>query len=125
MNRAYALFLDDERFPPRDGRLWEIVRTVPQAVGWIKRHGLPSHLSFDNDLGRRLEGRHLAQWLIRVDIDQGGNWLPEDFSWTTHSQNSVNGIDAILEGHFSSRRRLRVLLSQDQPSPNGTPRSRS
>lgn len=112
MSTALALFLDDERFPPRDGRQWDIVRTVPHAVAWIKRHGLPSHLSFDNDLGHPLEGRHLAQWIVRVDMDHEGRWLPDDFSWYVHSQNSVNGIDAILEGHLAGRRRFCIPFRQ-------------
>lgn len=110
-----ALFLDDERFPPNDGRQWIIVRTVPQAVRWIKTHGLPEHLSFDNDLGLTLEGRHLAMWLVRVDMDRDGTWLPDEFSWFTHSQNCVNGVDDILGHHLKQRRQLLQRLGPRRP----------
>lgn len=110
-----SLFLDDERFPPEDGREWAIVRTVPAAVAWIVRHGLPAHLSFDNDLQRRLEGRHLARWLIRKDFEAGGTFLPDDFSWCVHSQNSVNGIDDLLEDWLRDRaRHLGATLSAEE-----------
>lgn len=100
---APALFLDDERFPPSDGRDWVIVRTVAAAVGWIKHNGLPSHVSFDNDLQNRLEGRHLAKWLIRKDAEAAGRFLPADFSWYVHSQNSKNGIDDLLSDWLRRR----------------------
>jgi hypothetical protein len=101
-----ALFLDDERFPPKDGRSWVIVRTVAAAVAWVKKNGVPSHLSFDNDLQNRVEGRHFALWLVRTDAESGGKFLPHDFSWYVHSQNSVNGVDDQLR-HW--------MLNRDQP----------
>lgn len=106
-NNPQALFLDDERFPPDDGRDWVIVRTVPAAVAWIKANGLPSHLSFDNDLGRPQEGRHLAKWLIRTDEEMNGQFLPDNFSWYVHSQNSKNGINDLLTDWLNSRHRFR------------------
>lgn len=113
-NPRPALFLDDERFPPEDGREWVVVRSVARAIAWIKAHGLPSHLSFDNDLGMRVEGRHLALWLVRVDGELDGTWLPDDFSYTVHSQNSVNGIAAVLDGHLAGRKRV---LGRGRPGP--------
>ncbi len=107
-----CLFLDDERFPPEDGNDWAIVRTVPQAVAWIKKHGVPQHIAFDNDLQRRLEGRHLAQWLIRVDMEQEGRFLPKGFTFFVHSQNSVNGIRTLLENYLEGRERLIQRLRQ-------------
>lgn len=103
-----ALFLDDERFPPLDGHEWVIVRTVPAAVAWIKANGLPVHLSFDNDLQQRLEGRHLALWLVRTDAESGGTFLPDDFSWYVHSQNSVNGVDDQLRHWLATRHQPRI-----------------
>lgn len=109
-----ALFLDDERLPPNDGRDWVVARSVAEAARWIRTHGLPSHLSFDNDLQRRLEGRHLALWLIRQDAEAQGAFLPDDFSWYVHSQNSVNGIQALLTDWFDRRR---SLFRADGPKP--------
>ncbi len=58
---TYNLFLDDERFPPNDGKDWVIVRSVQEAVDYVEVNGLPSFISFDNDLGQgNEEGRHFA-----------------------------------------------------------------
>lgn len=99
------LFLDDERFPVEENEKanWVIVRTVAQAVRWIKKNGMPDEIFFDNDLQRRLEGKHLAKWLIRVDCEMEGRFIPEDFSFHVHSQNSVNDIREKLNGHLNSR----------------------
>lgn len=103
---AKALFLDDDRFPPRDGRDWVIVRSVPEAVRWVKEHGVPAYVSLDNDLQRRSEGRHFAQWLVRCDVEAQGRFLPADFGFYVHSQNSVNGIQGVLDGYLSRRATL-------------------
>lgn len=114
---SQALFLDDERFPPNDGRDWAIVRTVPAAVAWIVKHGLPTHLAFDNDLQHRLEGRHLAKWLIRRDFESGGTFLPDDFSWYAHSQNSVNGINDLLGDWLRTRSRYCAPAADEERRP--------
>lgn len=106
-----ALFLDDERFPPNDGRSWHVVRTVAEAVRWVKENGVPSFISFDNDLQRRLEGRHFAKWLVRCDVDANGHFLPADFDFYVHSQNSVNGIQAILAPYLDQRQALNARLA--------------
>lgn len=111
MSNPTALFLDDERFPPNDGRQWHTVRTVAQAVRWIKAHGAPAYISFDNDLQRRLEGRHFAQWLVRCDVEREGDFLPADFAFYVHSQNSVNGIQGLLEPYLTQRETLKQRLA--------------
>ena len=77
-----ALFLDDERFPPQDGRQWVILRSVQSAKDYIMKHGLPDHVSFDNDLGQDMpEGYLLADWLIEQDLDRGGDLIGQDFTF--------------------------------------------
>ena len=110
MDTSPALFLDDDRFPPDDGRSWVIVRTVPQAVRWIKAHGVPHHISLDNDLGRRQEGRHLVSWMIRVDIDHAGTFIPDNLTFYVHSQNCVNGMDNKLTHHLRTRHQTLARL---------------
>lgn len=109
-----ALFIDDERFPPQDGRDWHVVRSVPEAVHWVKTHGVPAYVSFDNDLKRRGEGRHFAQWLVRRDMEEEGRFIPPGFSFYVHSQNSVNGIEATL-GHYLARRHSLLRDLQNRP----------
>ena len=56
------LFLDDIR-QPKDAcylvqdwaglyfnEKWDVVKTHQEFVSWIKRHGVPTHVSFDHDL---------------------------------------------------------------------------
>ena len=37
MSEKYNLFLDDERFPPDDGREWVVARSVVDAIAWRRR----------------------------------------------------------------------------------------
>ena len=86
------LFLDDERFPPEDGNEWHIVRSVSEAIDWVRANGWPDFVGFDNDLGDgQREGWEFAQWLIDEDLDNGG--MPENFSFWAHSRNSVRQKD--------------------------------
>ncbi len=102
-----ALFLDDERFPPNDGRDWVIVRSVAEAQAWIQAHGCPGYLSFDNDLGENApEGWRLAQWLIDQDVQRPGI-IPENFAYAVHSQNCVRALDITV-------RLVRYLAYRDQ-----------
>lgn len=98
------LFLDDERFPTENPDVkWVIVRTVAQAVRWIKKNGMPDEIYFDNDLQRKLEGKHFAKWLMRVDQEKEGQFIPENFTFYVHSQNSVNNIKRDLGGYLEKR----------------------
>ena len=87
------LFLDDERFPADDGKSWHIVRSFDEAVSRMTENGCPSYMSFDNDLGGEKEGWHVAQWMIEHDMDMSGGFIPENFEWYVHSQNSVRRDD--------------------------------
>ena len=98
-----ALFLDDERFPPADGRDWVIVRSVSDAIAWVGENGVPSYVSFDNDLGGALEGYDFARWLCERDMD--ADVLPADFGFYVHSQNAARApaIRDLLEAHLRHR----------------------
>ena len=98
------LFLDDERTP--DDVSWidlpkgnaHIVRTFEEFVSFIEENGIPSHISFDNDLGEdSLEGYDCAKWLVERVLD-GKDQLPPEFNFTVHSMNVVarSNIHAIL-----------------------------
>lgn len=105
-----ALFLDDERFPPDDGRAWVVVRSVAETQAWIQVHGCPGYVSFDNDLGEGApEGWRLAQWLIDQDL-QGPGFVPQGFAYAAHSQNCVRALDitARLTHYLAYRDQQRV-----------------
>jgi len=92
----YALFIDDERYPPDDGRIWMIARSSDEALMLIERHGWPMYVSFDHDLG----GEDTSMRFIRAALDRlldNGDQLP--FAWTVHSQNPVgrDNIVALLQ----------------------------
>lgn len=89
------LFLDDERNPQdvtwitlRDGE-WDIVRNQDEFQEYILKNGLPSMISFDNDLGEGMgEGIFCAKWLVDSILDGEVKWNPR-FQFTVHSKNNV------------------------------------
>lgn len=95
MTESWALFLDDERFPPSDSRPWQIARSTAEAMVLIDQMGWPGYVSLDHDLG----GDDTAIVFIRTIIERlldEGRGLP--FRWTVHSQNPVgrDNITALL-----------------------------
>lgn len=100
----YSLFLDDERFPPRDNRVWIVSRNVREAKAVIEALGWPVHISFDHDLGEgELTGKDFANWIIEQDIDF--NVLSNDFTFYVHSQNPVGAenIRSLMEQYTLRR----------------------
>jgi hypothetical protein len=91
---SYALFLDDERQPPKGD--WIIVRSYDEAVAYVTAHGMPTTISFDHDLGLGPSGHAFAHWLIEHHLD--GHPLPADFEFVVHSMNPVGAanITALL-----------------------------
>jgi len=100
------LFLDDERFPPRDEAVWVIARTVPEAIAQME-HGCAKFISFDHDLGlgAAQTGYDLAHWMVERDMDQDGAFIPKDFAFYVHSQNPVGAanIQSLLDNYLKQR----------------------
>ncbi|MFC4236080.1 cyclic-phosphate processing receiver domain-containing protein [Thalassospira xianhensis] len=99
---TYSLFIDDERFPVDDKAI--IVRSVEAAIAYVRENGAPRHVSFDNDLGPgKREGWEFARWLVEYDLDL--RRLPEDFTFSVHSQNCVRGpyIEGTLNRYLCDR----------------------
>lgn len=87
------IFLDDERFPPNDGKEWIIVRSYDKALEVLKIFTTCPFISFDNDLGpESLEGFQVAKWIVEHDLDLNGSFLPLDYKFYVHSQNSVRNV---------------------------------
>lgn len=102
----YKLFLDDERFPVEDGGKWIICRTVEDAIWTVEHHGLPSFISFDNDLGEgQDEGRLFARWFVEYLYDFTPDQFKE-FDFYVHSQNPVarECINSLLTDYLNHRR---------------------
>ena len=105
----FRLFLDDERFPPDDGRDdWIICRTVKHAQDLLIT-GRVRFCTFDHDLGDNLPtGMDLAKWMVEKDVDSGGRFLPPDFTFDVHSQNPVGAtnIRGLLDNWFKVKETL-------------------
>jgi len=102
---SYYLFLDDERFPPDDGRNWVICRDGFEAAGVIGSMGFPKYISFDHDLGDSIPtGLDFVKWIVDADLN-GHITIPNDFDYFVHSQNPVGAanIRGLLDGYLKSK----------------------
>jgi hypothetical protein len=101
---SYYLFLDDERLPEHVTWVklpevkWVIVRNQSEFEHIITTRGIPSHISFDNDLGKGMgEGIFCVKWMVEKIMDRDLAF-PPDFSYTIHSKNNIaaKAIDSYL-----------------------------
>src|SRR5574343_2080973 len=100
------LFIDDERFPPRQHKDADIVRSYVDFLAYITRNGCPRFISFDHDLGENsLSGMDIAKYMVERDLDCGGKFIPEGFSYTVHSMNPIgaSNIDCLLSSYLEWR----------------------
>jgi hypothetical protein len=84
---TYHLFIDDERFPPDDGKNWNIVRTSDEAIGCVIMCGVPEFVSYDHDLGGDDTSMKFIWWMIDAYLDGKIDGFPVNY--TVHSQNPV------------------------------------
>lgn len=109
----YKLFLDDIRdvsmvYPNMTNKDFVVVRTYDEFVTHIEKNGLPSFISFDNDLGvdendiMLLEGYDAAKWLIYES-----NLDLKDLKFKVHSANPVASIqiESLLKNYLEYLRR--------------------
>lgn len=101
---SYKLFVDDERMPAGIG--WIIVRNFADVKFAINNWGCPEKISFDHDLGDgEPTGYDIAHWLVNMDMDACGEFLPANFSFVVHSQNPIGAanIQGLLDNYLSHR----------------------
>lgn len=105
----YSLFIDDERFPPRDRRLWVIARDWEDVMMALRIHGMPEFISFDHDLGEDSHtGHDVAKLLVELDMNGESDFkLPPEFDFYVHSQNPVGkaNIEHLLRNYLEFRSR--------------------
>ena len=102
----WALFLDDERYPPTGSdRHWVICRTVNNAIACVKARGFPNFASFDHDLANEDRAIDFVKWCIEKDLDSGGKLIPAEFQFTVHSENpaGAENIRCMLENYINHR----------------------
>ena len=129
----HFMYLDDDAFKPWREPVWflnhihasniaelyenaenkSLHTNVECAQGFIERNGCPDFISFDNDLGRDLEGIDLAKWLVEQDLDKPG-FIPERFRFFVHSQNIVAAqrIRDLLNPYLQKRAMERALQAR-------------
>lgn len=98
-NDNYKMFLDDIRdcnqyYPNED---MVVCRTYQEAVEYVKKHGIPSFVSFDHDLGdvhneNEETGYTFAKYLIEYMIE---NKITTTFDYHVHSANPVGAMNII------------------------------
>jgi len=101
----YKLFLDDERFPPKDGDIWTVCRSAVQAIETIQKHGSPYFISFDHDLGdNNFDGMYFVKKFCEMDMFDRIN-IPTNFDFYVHSQNPVGkeNIEMYLNSYLIYR----------------------
>lgn len=100
------MFIDDTREPCE--RFDVIVRSARDAISWMEKNGCPSYISFDHDLGDGIDAIGIVNWMIEMDLNNNGNFIPKDFRYNVHSANPIgaanirNKLDGYLE--FRNRR---------------------
>ena len=91
------IFIDDERFPPDDGKEWIIVRNYDDLFIFLNNTTeTPNFVSFDHDLGLGKNGLDCARLLIDHDVLHHNKWNVEYY---VHSQNPIGkkNIEGLLE----------------------------
>ena len=125
MKKPVFLYLDDEVFDPSGHRSperfyqkignpemvekmsnYSLVKfiNVPQVKEYILNNGCPDFISFDNDLGEKLEGIDLAKWLVDSYLETPG-FIPQNFEFFVHSRNTIakDRIYSLLDNYLSWR----------------------
>jgi NAD+-processing family protein with receiver domain len=95
---TYRLFIDDERFPAEDGKVWIVARSSAEAILLFYNLGAPKFISFDHDLGGKDTAIIYVDWIIEatldlleLGIDPGLIRFPTEY--TIHSQNPIGAAD--------------------------------
>jgi hypothetical protein len=93
---TYRMFIDDERFPPNDGKEWVIVRSSYEAMAMVADRGVPNFISYDHDLGEKDTSIIFIHWMMYLYLDGDISVFPTEFA--VHSQNPVGArnITALL-----------------------------
>lgn len=100
---TYKLFLDDLRepefiYPKTSNSDWVIVRDADEFKEVIKIKGVPSFISFDNDLGSfengevKPEGKDAVKWLVyemEADISE--------MEFKVHSSNTAGPREYMIQ----------------------------
>ena len=101
----WILFIDDERFPPNDGKDWVIARNHFEVFELIFDLGMPSFVSFDHDLGEESQdGYEIVKEMVDISIKTIDDKykIGSDFDFYVHSQNPIGkkNIECYLNNYL-------------------------
>ena len=102
--RKYKLFVDDEREPVK--KFDYIARDYKETMKIFDKHGCPSFISFDHDLGARSKtGFDIVKDMVERDLNKNGRWIPKNFTYYVHSANPVgkDNIVGLLDNYLEKR----------------------
>lgn len=100
------LYLDDVRDIPNG--VYDLARSYDEAITYVQKHGIPSFISFDHDLGVDENnnllptGYDFAKWLVEMDMNKT-HTFPANFSFHVHSANPTGraNIESYLNNYFA------------------------
>ena len=97
------LYIDDIRNPK--GEFDYIARNSEDAIEFMIRNRCPEFISFDHDLGENDTSMNIVKWMIEMDLDTDGDFIPDDFDFYVHSANPVGkaNIEGYLKAYLKSR----------------------
>ena len=98
------LYIDDIRDPKTD-KDWKVVRSSDQAINYFLTHGCPNYISFDHDLGGEDTSMKIVKFMIDLDINDKGEFIPDDFEFNVHSANPIGAenIKGTLNSYFKQK----------------------
>ena len=104
--KRYTMFIDDERNPVK--KFDYIVRDYKETMKIFDRHGCPTFISFDHDLGDKSKtGFDISKNMVERDLDKRGDWIPKNFTYDVHSANPIgkDNIIGFLDDYLKKRKR--------------------
>jgi hypothetical protein len=122
---SWNLFIDDQcrelnpstQKPYRDcsvidnSRVYVLADTYEEAINLITKNGCPSFISFDHDLGlvnseESKNGYDLAKFIVDLDLDLQGKFIPYNFDFQVHSKNPIGAKNIItyLSNYLKSKK---------------------
>ena len=100
----YSMYVDDIRTPK--GTFDVITRSSVETEEYLIRNGCPTFVSLDHDLGGEDTAMRIVKFIINMDLDMGGDWMPLDFSFNVHSANvcGTKNIEGYLNSYLKQKR---------------------
>lgn len=97
------LYIDDIRTPK--GNFDNIARSSNETIELMKTVGCPQYISFDHDLGGDDTSMIIIKWMIELDLDKDGLFIPNNFEWNVHSANPVGSanINSYLNSYMKQK----------------------